>query len=86
MKESLVIFSSKCIIKQGEPKSFENWWISGFELLMILGTPMYCSDISVRGEIYEGQVINEIVMQVHLTLELLGSQTHLLYLPCFLNA
>lgn len=54
---------------------------AGSELLMIPGTPVYCSDIPLREGIYEGQVINGIVTQVHLTLELLGSQTHLLCGP-----
>ena len=40
----------------------------------------YCN-IVVREGTYEGQVINEIVMPVHLTLELLDSQAHMLCVP-----
>lgn len=56
---------------------------AGFELLMTQGAPMYYSDIPVREGIYE--VMNGIVMQVHLTLELLGSQTHLLVSECIIR-
>lgn len=54
---------------------------AGSELLMILDTPVCCSNTPFGEGIYEGQVVNGIVTQVHLTLELLGSQTHLLCVP-----
>lgn len=82
-KGPIAIYSSKCTLDQREYLDFLRTDRLG--LMIPCTAPMCCHGSPIREGMYEGQVMHETVTHVHLTSELLASQTHLLGMPWFLN-